>query len=510
MDVFSFFQFLSAFVGMYWAGLLVLVGVALGLIGLGYFKFVIPSGKVFEGEGANAEAQRTEYASWRHRLVHGGRVAQTYDDLLSLTLNRVDKMFGDEPASTRHRPATWTGEALDRCVLLALLYPVLSLLVIWHITGINGAAETALGMVAGTSDSQRAMSAGAIALVTLASIWFSIPPAGHETTMWRVIRVVTFVAAIAIAGTAAARVAGAVAIAVAGAVAVAVSVATGAAIGLSVSGRLELGASVLIAAAGAGGGASLVNWAIQRFEKARTILLLAFICLFLLIIPGVVALVTPSRFLTSRPEWALLALFGALPLVNAFFDWLSLGLTRFLLRKGQFKGGWWPIGFAMLDIVAAVCLLFAVLGASLVYLKLMNTVSITNGGKPVLDVTQIILDLRTNPGNPSLWWIYVTVFTTFLPSVVNLSLGGLSVLRGVPGFTRRIAKKWLPEDPALLTVRQRAIVSAALTSQWGIALFGATALMILLVVFSQDLLSQIGLGLVDFADWLDGLNIPGL
>ena len=64
---------------------------------------------------------------------------------------------------------------------------------------------------------------------------------------------------------------------------------------------------------------------------------------------------------SARPTWQItgpLVLFlGLLSLLNAPFDWASLGLTRALLRRGLELGGWWPYALALVDagLAAVVC-----------------------------------------------------------------------------------------------------------------------------------------------------------
>ena len=55
----------------------------------------------------------------------------------------------------------------------------------------------------------------------------------------------------------------------------------------------------------------------------------------------------------------LLLFLGLLTVVNAAFDWLSLGFTRFLLRYGVEKGAAWPYAFALLDVVVALAFITA-------------------------------------------------------------------------------------------------------------------------------------------------------
>jgi len=50
-----------------------------------------------------------------------------------------------------------------------------------------------------------------------------------------------------------------------------------------------------------------------------------------------------------------------LTLLNAPFDWASLGLTRALLRRGLELGGWWPYVLALVDAALAGIIIAALL-----------------------------------------------------------------------------------------------------------------------------------------------------
>jgi hypothetical protein len=122
--------------------------------------------------------------------------------------------------------------------------------------------------------------------------------------------------------------------------------------------------------------------------------------------------------------------------------------------------------------LAAVVMLAAVMLASLGFVQLMNAAA----GFVIVDVDALLTTLRTDPGSPTVWWIYVTIFTTMVPSLVNLFLGGLAIVRGLPGLTPWIARTLLPEDPRALTLHTRFVASAALTGQAAVA--GAGALLV--------------------------------
>lgn len=60
-----------------------------------------------------------------------------------------------------------------------------------------------------------------------------------------------------------------------------------------------------------------------------------------------------SPMMASMTTWnvagPLLLFVGLLTLLNAPFDWASLGLTRALLRLGLERGGWWPLVYGLVD-----------------------------------------------------------------------------------------------------------------------------------------------------------------
>ena len=72
----------------------------------------------------------------------------------------------------------WTAPAFDRCLLLALLYPILTMSVIWAASGHVGPAEHALGLSAGLSVWQRPAGIGLVWFPAFA-IWCAISPKGQ-------------------------------------------------------------------------------------------------------------------------------------------------------------------------------------------------------------------------------------------------------------------------------------------------------------------------------------------
>jgi hypothetical protein len=117
------------------------------------------------GADRRRPAERQAYDALRNSLAEGNLAARLYAERLTRFLDWVDRFFGDagtagQRAFGLRTPAPlWTAPALDRCLFLALLYPIATIFLIWAISGHVGPAETALHLKAGLSGAQRALEA---------------------------------------------------------------------------------------------------------------------------------------------------------------------------------------------------------------------------------------------------------------------------------------------------------------------------------------------------------------
>jgi hypothetical protein len=86
-------------------------------------------------------------------------------------------------------------------------------------------------------------------------------------------------------------------------------------------------------------------------HRAHGIFLAVWLPIMILVCLGAAGLLSPLQ------KWdvmgPLLLFLGLLTLINAPFDWVSLGLTRALLRRGLELGGWWPYILAVVDAILA-------------------------------------------------------------------------------------------------------------------------------------------------------------
>ena len=131
--------------------------------------------------------------------------------------------------------------------------------------------------------------------------------------------------------------------------------------------------------------------------------------------------------------WPLVAL------VNLPFDWVSLGFTRALLRRGCEADAplFSPLWLGLLDfVVGAVVLVglaFALVGA----LMFADALTWWGGRKVAVDVIGVLGHIRETPGDSANWWVYFTLFSTMVPSVTNCLIGAVSLVTWSWGDLRR-------------------------------------------------------------------------
>ena len=446
------------------------------------------------------------YAQRRAELLQGGWYGQQYRRLLTGVLKASDKFFGDGIYQRRHtrtdnwfdgripKSPYWTGYSLDRCLLLALIYPLFSLLFIWAFTNDAGTLGGALGLPEDRALWQRlaALICMPVAAYSYAQV-FRPGTSVQRRVIFGLVSLVAFAVAFAFAG------AGAVAFA-------SQSHQAHSSIRLAVAGAFAFAVAFAVAVAVAVAVALMWGEMRGRFGGALMIMLGAYALAIPLVLHWSAVLAGPQNSDITSP--ILLVFFGALPLINALFDWVSLGVTRMALRFGLVPSWWRPWIASLIDLALAIASLFGLMAVTIIYLKILNEASVLGGGAPVLDLDGLYKTI-TEPGDKpyGVWWIYITIFTTFIPSLVNMLLAALSFIRVITPIQFLIAKS-LPEEPEALTVAGAANASLFLGLQWG----GATAMAILLVTaFIQGafwLIPGVGEPLTAVAAWAMALEWP--
>jgi hypothetical protein len=128
-----------------------------------------------------------------------------------------------------------------------------------------------------------------------------------------------------------------------------------------------------------------------------------------------------------------------LTLLNAPFLWFSIGLTRGLLRRGLELEDWWPFAFALIDAVLAVLVITVLVAIMVLGVQSFDFMATQGPGSVhILPLEELLQGVSEHPTDPVYWWLYVLLFSTMIPSVINLARGGLSLARGIASLTARL------------------------------------------------------------------------
>ncbi len=493
---------------------------------------------ILGGAGEAPESrERSDCDALVAELRSGGTPAKVYRDWLTKALDRVDVFFGDAGRNDKSwiaralgletLGARWTAPAFDRCLLLALVYPVVTIVGVWIWSGHVGVAERAIGLwptLAHDRFGELTRSAfGLSILAILYAFWrFSKAKGFLSNLLWVGLGAVALALGFAVAGAAAVAVAvaGAVAfevafsVAGAGAVAVAVAVALAIVVAGAGAGAVVVAVAVAFAFAGAVTASVRARDALDLADSFDNIfgspgfgtffvavifsvvfaVVFAVILAFAVAFAGTsvgavarvaalaVALAIPAGFadayarnfgrlgrflslffvlmmliafaaawfLSSQQSWGetgiILLLFGVLTLANTPFDWFAIGLTRGLLRRGLAPGGWSPFFYAAVDTIVAPFIIALLAFVTVFAVQTFDDIGVLRAGSGarILPLGPLFEGLEARPADPEYWWLWLMLFSTLIPSALNLSVAAASLIRGLPFLNTWIVRRMTP------------------------------------------------------------------
>lgn len=503
---------------------------------------------ILTAAGHEGSPRHKAYERLRASLTDGGNPAQLYAQWLERAMQAVERGFGEKTpekptfiqrAIGLHKSAAlWTAPALDRCILFAFIYPQAFLILGWVVTGKVGTAETVLGLAAQSDPLPRYVTLGAIAGAVLgyAKCYETLRRRGvredaglvsaFRFALWFALLVGSSLMIDHLLNHGVGAIGGAVILtssvvgAIGGDVLIAVLAGfVGAAVGIGV--LLQFGQfSAAIAAAIAtvaigflhsafGGKGSL--WDNLRQRLRHNVVFWWFFLAAGLCTDGAFA-----KLLPATDAWPvmgpILLYYGLLPLLNAPFLWFSVGMTRALLWLGLERKGWWPYFYAVLDAALAVLGIVLLIGAIVLGVQTLDLVAVRGGAQPILPMAPLLdavmEGFRTKSFRAEYWWVYTLILSAMIPSLLNLAIGGFSLVRGVPLLSRYL-QPHLPEHRAV-SPPERNWISLVLSVQViaGIGL-GFLAQFVLLPwwIFGY-VLPGLGLGVFHFAQTIEALNLP--
>jgi hypothetical protein len=128
---------------------------------------------------------------------------------------------------------------------------------------------------------------------------------------------------------------------------------------------------------------------------------------------------------------------GLLPLLNAVFDYLSYGFTLTLIKYGAAQRNVWSFAVAGIDAVLAYVLLVGLGCAIVLTVALINAL----GQSPMLDIAAVFADLRNPETRGGYAWLYLSLFSTLVPTGLHLLIGIFSITTWLP----MKAKVWIAD-----------------------------------------------------------------
>jgi hypothetical protein len=440
------------------------------------------------GGAKETSEHRSWYVRFRTRIISGD-ASGYYTDMIRRVLARVDAFFDDAYPPVRRNwthavfglrdvAPLWTAPAYDRCLMLALIYPITVIFLVWAWSGHVGVSETALGLSQATDFGRVMTLFGIVAIIRSWQIADRL--SGWKSFVVRAFAVVGTFAVVVAGGASASGIFGGAFVG-AGAFLVAVAVAFIVAVAIAFGGPIAVAGALILAGAGvfpsthnaafffvsasAISAVGIFDYLIKR-NRVKIGLLLFTISIFILI-------VILSRLVSGYPRssnglpW--LYFLPLLTIVNAPFDWLSLGMTRGLLRRGLERGGIEPLLLGLLDLIISMIIMAMLAVAVLWATEIFNHAVISGGGEAIVDPARQ-LALLANPatrGDYEHWWLYAMLFSTQLPAIANITFGTFCLLRGLPIVNRWIAGL-LPASGGI-GLWQRLSVATATAAQFGLA-----------------------------------------
>lgn len=475
----------------------------LWMVGLLFFPFAMLRSRynLILGYGGRrpGSQERELYDNLRKDLATRDGTLAIYAKALRRALDWLDVALGDDAKKPKkddfavrlfglkNAANIWTAASLDWCLLFALIYTLGTVYFIWAVTGEGGAAGTAVFLPRTPNILDRIPLLTAVVL-EIASLWAAAQSAGWKrvaslaialtvavSVVFSVVLSFAFVfvfasavmlgsaVAFAVAFVLASAFPGAVAGAIAGASVMAFSgvvagdgagPASGAFVGaFAGAGIVASAVNVTVAVAGARTIARTVrpssNSAIRTSGKG------VFLSLF---IGMTIALCFVLAWVLSplvRPQdWktvgTFLLFFALLPLLNAPFDFLSLGLTRGFLRRGLQEGGFSLLRYALIDAIVALVIIVVLAVVLVIAIQLFGNLEL-RGGQPVrtLDLQTLLDSVERDPLAGENWWVYALFLTTQAPSLFNLAIGSISLGRRIRWLATIILRN-LPDDKPVI------------------------------------------------------------
>ena len=201
----------------------------------------------------------------------------------------------------------------------------------------------------------------------------------------------------------------------------------------------------------------------RRFSEKGHFFL--FYILYFLFVAGFICLFLEQSWLViNLDSFGILLFLVILPMINSVFDWASLGLTRYLLKKSLKSFELKKALYYLVDFFLALFSLLFLIGTLFFVIKAMTA------DRSIYDLDAFLKRLQSQ----SLWqaflspdgWVVIMIFSTFVPSLVHgLAFGGylLTITRPDPSKITRFSLVTAPDY--ILALKEKNEISGYLARQ---------------------------------------------
>jgi hypothetical protein len=209
---------------------------------------------------------------------------------------------------------------------------------------------------------------------------------------------------------------------------------------------------------------------------------------------------------TDENSKSLFLFLGFLPLVNAVFDFASIGLTRYCLRRGLRPGFLNALKWSLID-AAGAAVLFAGLVLSAIYT--VHYVRDSNGA-PLASLNAIFTGIARDPD--SYWWLYLTFFSTLVPTLLHLGVACFSFITLAPAPLQRAMAGWVAEmdGNGFARIGARTVLPLVATVAIAMPFLALYALGLWIVEYHPSVGQAFFRLALAFAGWLDPAYVEGV
>lgn len=163
-----------------------------------------------------------------------------------------------------------------------------------------------------------------------------------------------------------------------------------------------------------------------------------------------------------------LLLWVFLPFINAFWDWLSWGVSRLLGSQLFVRFRWPSLAWHVLaDLVAAMVVLAGLVVSLVGAIGIYNKAVRASDGTAYLELGEFLRNAQADPWGPDGIWVTLMVLSTLVPTFLHFMMlvAGAVTLAWPDGWRRRLIGL-LERDPATEPKQDRFKAALYLASVW--------------------------------------------